>query len=197
MADPTYCPWIIGAPCLKPEVWAAWVQALLSAAAIYFAARLANRQERRTIARRAEVYFRLMTLASIEAARVKTFFTGAADEVPRASVYPPLAKLFEQYARSLREVPLDSIADARLFVPIYNTAQGCETVAQLLREEKFENGTPELKAWFASLEEAQFQLAQSSRQARAVQGDYHVEQFTTTVKQWVRDWRMSRIRAKH
>jgi len=37
MADPLYCPLILHAPCLKPEVWAAWWQAIGSIIAILVA----------------------------------------------------------------------------------------------------------------------------------------------------------------
>ncbi|MEQ7866554.1 hypothetical protein ABQ137_07980 [Xanthomonas sp. WHRI 8393] len=51
MADPTYCPWILGAPCMKPEVWAAWWQAAGSVLAILVAvwipASIAKKDRRR------------------------------------------------------------------------------------------------------------------------------------------------------
>ncbi|MGQ5356495.1 hypothetical protein ACULML_17775 [Xanthomonas arboricola pv. corylina] len=53
MAEPTYCPWLIGAPCLKPEVWAAWAQAVLSAVAIIAAAGIARWQRRSELAEKA------------------------------------------------------------------------------------------------------------------------------------------------
>ncbi|NIJ89452.1 hypothetical protein FHR49_002253 [Xanthomonas campestris] len=46
MADPTYCPWLIGAPCLKPEVWAAWAQTILSIAAVALALYVPIRMKR-------------------------------------------------------------------------------------------------------------------------------------------------------
>ncbi|WP_329768935.1 hypothetical protein [Stenotrophomonas maltophilia] len=63
MTDPLYCPWVFGAPCLKPEVWAAWAQALLSVAAIRFAARLAFEQDRRSRKRRLDALMELFVLA--------------------------------------------------------------------------------------------------------------------------------------
>ncbi|WP_267122928.1 hypothetical protein [Xanthomonas sacchari] len=47
MADPLFCPWLINAPCLKSEIWAAWAQALLSGVGIIAAAWLPNRTARR------------------------------------------------------------------------------------------------------------------------------------------------------
>ncbi|MET0548560.1 MAG: hypothetical protein ABW002_04725 [Xanthomonas sp.] len=46
MADPLFCPWLINAPCLKSEIWAAWAQALLSGVGIIAAAWLPNRTAR-------------------------------------------------------------------------------------------------------------------------------------------------------
>ncbi|WLA27590.1 hypothetical protein [Xanthomonas citri] len=46
MADPTYCPWLINAPCLKPEVWAAWAQTILSIAAAALALYVPVRMKR-------------------------------------------------------------------------------------------------------------------------------------------------------
>ncbi|MBB4126242.1 hypothetical protein GGR77_001532 [Xanthomonas translucens] len=47
MADPLYCTWLLDAPCLKSEIWAAWAQALLSGVGIIAAAWLPNLAARR------------------------------------------------------------------------------------------------------------------------------------------------------
>ncbi|UYB52170.1 hypothetical protein OCJ37_19760 [Xanthomonas sp. AM6] len=46
MADPLYCPWLLAAPCLKPEVWAAWWQAIGSVVAILVAVLVPLRLQR-------------------------------------------------------------------------------------------------------------------------------------------------------
>ena len=47
-----YCSWVISSLCLTSQVWAAWAQAVLSAAAIFAAVRIAAAQSRRDELRR-------------------------------------------------------------------------------------------------------------------------------------------------
>ncbi|MGQ5245426.1 hypothetical protein [Xanthomonas arboricola] len=66
MADPTYCPLFLEAPCLKPEVWAAWAQAFLAAAAIFAAGLIPTWQQRSRDRKVREDYIRLVEYASAQ-----------------------------------------------------------------------------------------------------------------------------------
>lgn len=63
MADPLYCPWVFGAPCLKPEVWAAWAQALLSVLAIWVAYEAGSAASKRAQETRVRAYAALIHVA--------------------------------------------------------------------------------------------------------------------------------------
>lgn len=63
MADPLYCPWLFGAPCLKPEVWAAWAQALLSVFAILVAYEAGSAASKRAQQMRVRAYAALIHVA--------------------------------------------------------------------------------------------------------------------------------------
>ncbi|WP_368865357.1 hypothetical protein [Stenotrophomonas maltophilia] len=107
MADPLYCPWALGSPCLKPEVWAAWAQALLSALAIYAAARIAAKQERLAFRRKADACIGLMSHTE------QTLFMAL--ENPNSDETKMLVgTVLEQ----LRSVPMEAVPDLRLMTII-------------------------------------------------------------------------------
>lgn len=107
MADPTYCLWLLDAPCLKPEIWAAWAQALLSAVAIYAAARLTSRQERLAFRRRADAYLAVMTHVE------QSLFM--ASEAPHSEENTALVGLAID---QLRSVPMEAVPDLRLMMAL-------------------------------------------------------------------------------
>jgi len=107
VADPIYCLWLLDAPCLRPEIWAAWAQALLSAMAIYAAARLASRQERLAFRRRADAYLAVMTHVE------QSIFM--ASEAPHSEEN---IALVGSAINQLRSVPMDAVPDLRLMMAL-------------------------------------------------------------------------------
>lgn len=107
MVDPLYCPWIFHFPCLKPEVWAAWAQALLSAMAIYAAAQLASRQERLAFRRRADACLAVMT--HVEESILIASETAFAEES---------TALIKSAIDQLRSVPMEAVPDLHLMMAI-------------------------------------------------------------------------------
>ncbi|MBB5862616.1 hypothetical protein [Xanthomonas sp. 3058] len=77
MADPTYCPLFLEAPCLKPEVWAAWAQAFLATASILATGFIPTWQQGRRDAQTTRAYIRLVEHAEATA----TKFLGQVDEL--------------------------------------------------------------------------------------------------------------------
>ncbi|ENZ95982.1 hypothetical protein, partial [Xanthomonas fragariae] len=134
------------------QVWAALLQALLAGAAIWFAARLAVKQERRAVSRRTDVFLERIGQAARIAAQIKTFFLGNAGEESRDSAYSKQAKIFEMFAQSLRAVPLENIVDARLLGPLHNAALSCEKLVDLLRKPP-PNTLAENQTWTKALGE--------------------------------------------
>lgn len=108
----------------KPEVWAAWAQAILSAAAIFWASRIAKRQDRLALRRKADACIGLITHAEDVLKDVE------ADPLSRTSLMS-VATLSKQ----MEVISLDAVPDYRLIIAV-NTA--ANTVAVL-------NG--ELSAW--------------------------------------------------
>ncbi|PPU32133.1 hypothetical protein [Xanthomonas sp. CFBP 7912] len=125
MADPTYCPWIIGAPCLKPEVWAAWAQAGLSAIAIIAAGRFATAQHTRDVATRVRSVCEVIAFAAyvaeqFESISANSLATSAAKEWDLSelkSVGPRLAA-----------IPLHELPDADLIGPLLQAIEAMEAL---------------------------------------------------------------------
>lgn len=200
MPAPELCIPVVWTLCERPEawsVWAAFLQALLAGAAIFFAARLATRQERRAVARRTEVFLERIKQAATQAGRIKTFFGIVPNEEPRDLVYGAQRKLFEQFAQSLRAVPLENVVDSRLLMPLHNAATSCEIVAELLGNEPPRNGSAELKVWFKKLGEAQFQLFECYNTAYAVHVEFAYESFAHKAARRFLRWKISRSRKKN
>ncbi len=110
MADLTYCPILIGAPCLAPEVWAAWAQAVLSAAAIYFAALAATAPERLAKIRKAKSYLALLSIAD-------EMLTFCVEQRPNIIAVSRLKQLTGQFA----EVNVENVPDYRMLKPMQET----------------------------------------------------------------------------
>ncbi|MBB5737199.1 hypothetical protein FHT09_002971 [Xanthomonas arboricola] len=199
MSDTQLCVPVIWKFCELPEawsVWAAFLQAMLAALAIYFAARLAGGQEKRLVARKTEIFVQRIVQAAMQAGRIKTFFQGGAKEEPRDLVYSAQAKIFELYGQSLRAVPLENVVDARLLVPLHNAATACEIVAELLKKE-VPKAREEVADWFDKLGNAQNSLFTSYNQAFAVQAEFDSTPLTALLKRKFRELRMTRIRGFH
>lgn len=112
MTDPLYCPWLLGVPCLKPEVWAAWAQAVLSALAIYAAARIAAKQEKLAFRRKADACLGLMS--HVEQTLFMALENPHSDETKML-----VGTVLEQ----LRSVPMDAVPDLRLMTIINRAAR--------------------------------------------------------------------------
>ncbi len=110
MADPLFCPYLFGAPCLKPEVWAAWAQALLSVAAIYFAALAATAPEKLAKNRKAKSYLALLGIA-------EEMLTFCAEQRPNVIMVSRLKQITGQFA----EVNVENVPDYRMLKPMQET----------------------------------------------------------------------------
>lgn len=132
MTDPIYCPIIFGAPCMKPEVWAAWWQAILSAAAILAAARLAATQERRQLARRADVYVSLLDSAAQAAEKVRTNALAGYNEIKSLS-YPAAYRL-TQLGKALDSSVFQELPDCRLLPSIQSAAAACHSLSTVVTQ---------------------------------------------------------------
>lgn len=136
MADPIYCIAVINWPCATGGVWAAWTQALLSAAAIYAASRLATRQERVAARRRADACVGLITHAQDVLAEVLS------DPTSRPSVTS-----VETLARQLAEVPMDSAPDFRLVVAVRQASSIVSVLAVELAGHAKPTAYPTMGPW--------------------------------------------------
>lgn len=172
MADPLYCPWLFAAPCMKPEVWAAWWQAILSAAAILAAARLASRQERRQLNRRAGFYVSLLDSAAQTAEKVLTAsMSGLADV---KAVAAPAAYKLAQLGKAFDSALYQELPDPRLLPSIQSAGAACHSLSMVV------NSTAKLETWPADLgqihqmRELEQALANYYNEAAEVANEHHV-----------------------
>lgn len=121
IADTVYCPIVFSAPCLKPEVWAAWAQALLSAAAIYFAAVAATAPDRLAKRRKAKSYLALLDIA-------QEMLSTCAEQKPGLIMLSRLKQVAGQFA----EVNVENVPDYRLLLPMQETHGALTTVSDLV-----------------------------------------------------------------
>ncbi|WP_153066561.1 hypothetical protein [Xanthomonas arboricola] len=185
--------------CDRPEAWSVWaalLQAFLAGAAIYFALRLATSQERRAVGRRTDVILEQIQQAAIQAAQIKTFFLGLPGEEPIEEVYKTQIKVFSQFAQSLRSIPLENLADARLLAPVNNAASCCENIVDLLTPPIPKNGSNELREWFIALGEAQHELYACHARAFLVRSEFVTTPLKTRAKNLLRELQTTRIRKK-
>jgi hypothetical protein len=110
VTDLSYCPIIIGVPCLAPEAWAAWAQAILSAAAIYFAELAATAPDKLAKRRKASSYLALLDIA-------ESILGGCIDQRPSVIMSARLRQITGQFA----EVNVENIPDYRLLKPMQET----------------------------------------------------------------------------
>jgi hypothetical protein len=126
MADPTYCPWIIGAPCLKPEVWAAWAQAFLAAAAIFAAGFIPTWQQRSRDRKIRADYIRLVENASANVElQMSTLTLNQYDETQNRYLHPLL-----EFPAGVKEafafVRFDQLPDYALLPPVSDALHALE-----------------------------------------------------------------------
>jgi len=121
---------------MKPEVWAAWAQAVLSVIAICFAGWFSLQQHRRELWQRVSVTISTVGLAAAtvlvnEAYLKKWQQTGK----PITTDLPYL----EYLTKALRETPLHDLADGRLLHIVAGSASFSQKSADLLREQLLNN----------------------------------------------------------
>ncbi|HHA2945739.1 hypothetical protein [Stenotrophomonas maltophilia] len=128
MADPLYCPWVFDAPCLKPEVWAAWWQAILSALAILAASRLARGQERRQLSRKADVIVSMLDSAD---QTTDSVLKEAADSFRSLQTLASAASYrYQQLSKTLDSLALQELPDYRLLPVVLSGASLCLHLSQ-------------------------------------------------------------------
>lgn len=124
MADLAYCPIVIGAPCLAPEVWAAWAQAFLSAAAIYFAALAATAPDKLAKRRKASSYLALLDIA-------ENMLDGCISSGPTVITTARLRQVAGQFA----EVNVENVPDYRLLKPMQETHSALVVMQDMVDKE--------------------------------------------------------------
>lgn len=178
MADDAYCLWVTHSPCMKPEIWAAWAQALLSALAIWAASQLSNRQERRNLARRTDVYVNLISMAEIRSLSLAMYTPGDVRILRTGkSVMDYQIRDMQQFAAAFRAIALEDVPDYRLLPPLRDAADTCEHIVEHLNRV---DGTKPLSITDEALhvgqqiKHAQWRLKKSYLQAAEVANEYQL-----------------------
>ncbi|WP_414539279.1 hypothetical protein [Stenotrophomonas forensis] len=133
MAEPLYCyPFQI---LCQPLSWwssaASWAQAVLSALAIYWAARIATQQHRRDLFQRVSVIQQLLTVScTVSSANSFHIKKCASEGVPFVSD----VEYFNQLVKTLRQVPLQELPDARLTHIVAGVARTAEKVGAIFTD---------------------------------------------------------------
>lgn len=175
MTDPIYCPVIVGAPCMKPEVWAAWWQAILSAAAILAAARLATTQERRQLARRADIYVSLLDSAAQTAEKVRTNALAGFTEIKSLS-YPAAYRL-TQLGKALDASVFQELPDCRLLPSIQSAAAACHSLSTVVTQVGNLDKAPTNSKHIEQIYILEDALVKYFNEAAAIANEHHVLTF--------------------
>jgi len=182
MADDVYCLWVSQSPCLKPEIWAAWAQALLSALAIWAGARLANRQERRNLARKTDLYVNLISMAEIRSLSLAMYTPGDVRTLRSGkSVMDYQIRDMQQFAAAFRAINLEDLPDYRLLPPLRDAADTCEHLVEHLErvdETKSMSINDETLHIGKQIKHAQWRLNKCYLQAAEVANEYQLLSFT-------------------
>lgn len=156
---------------LKPEVWAAWVQAILSAIAIFYAGWFGLRQHRRDLYQRVRVLTR-----TVEMANAVTWMNGAALKKASAlgQIFFTDTDYFLYLTKALEGAPLHELPDERLVHVMAGSARKSIEILKML-EQALSNGNismPPSIALSDSYHEAEKALHAFARQATEVELDY-------------------------
>ncbi|WP_343649451.1 hypothetical protein [Stenotrophomonas sp.] len=155
----------------KPEVWAAWAQALLSVVAIYFAGRFALQQHRRDLFQRVTVLVRTVGLASLTAA-VNHDYLKKWKEIgsPLQTDLP----YFEYLGRALHDAPLHELPDERLIHIVAGSARYSQKAFELLNSQINHNRSlyPPTETLLSEFDKCVQQLNSFMLQADRVAVDY-------------------------
>jgi hypothetical protein len=176
MADPIYCPILLDAPCMKPEVWAAWVQAILSVIAIAAAERFASRRERKEVSRKADVYVNLISMAVFRCHSLGIFGPSDAQKLRIGiSISEYQIRDMEQFSEAFRAIALQDVPDYRLLPPLRDAADVCHNLANKLKQispsapiPPNESSIPVIKL----IKEAHWRLNECYLKASEVANDY-------------------------
>lgn len=187
MADPIYCPILLDAPCMKPEVWAAWVQAILSVIAIAAAERFASRRERKELSRQADVYVNLISMAEMRCNSLAMFGpTDARTLRIGMSINEYQIRDMEQFAEAFRAIALQDVPDYRLLPPLRDAADACHSLASNLQQIDPSRPIPpneDALPVFKLIKETQWRLNQCYLKASEVANEYEM---STLKQRWTR-----------
>jgi len=190
MSDPLYCLWVLEAPCLKPEVWAAWWQAVLSALAILAAARLASTQDRRHLSRKADVIVSLFNSAEQTTDTIIEEANKGFSEVKffaAASAYR-----FKQLSNALNSIALQELPDYRLLNVILSGASLSLHLSTQLEKIGQMQTDPGDQAYLRHIIAGKQAYSAYYEEAAEIANEHHVltpKQWITVIrhKLWIRD----------
>jgi len=178
VADPMYCAMPFDAPCMKPEVWAAWAQAVLSVAAIAAAERFASRRERKELSRKTDVYVNLLSMAEIRCHSLAMYTPGDVRTLRTGkSVNDYQIRDMEQFAAAFRAITLQDVPDYRLLPPLRDAADTCQILVEHLSGIdgiKPMSITDESMHIGKEIKHAQWRLNQCYLQAAEVSNEYAI-----------------------
>lgn len=112
---------------LTPSEWAAWTQAILSAVAIYAAARLATSQERRARRARIDAYVEIVSHAQSEASSTLWHLQNSEGSAIRTNLNGEWTKLCKVFA----SIPFHDVPDFRLYGIIRDASRCAETIRDI------------------------------------------------------------------
>lgn len=182
MADDAYCLWVTQSPCMKPEIWAAWAQALMSALAIWAGARLANRQERRNLARKTDVYVNLISMADIQSQSIGTYTPSeVVDMAGGRSMLQHQIDVFEQFIAAFRSVALNDLPDYRLLPLIHDSADACGKIVDLLKVMKPGDFGSQSMLHMVGIRTSSHRLRVAYARAASIANEHQV----TSIRQWL------------
>ncbi|MEN6682192.1 hypothetical protein ABFC53_07960 [Stenotrophomonas pavanii] len=133
MAEPLYCyPFQI---LCQPLSWwssaASWAQAILSALAIYWAARIATQQHRRDLFQRVSVIKQLLMVVCSTASANSAHIAKCERE---GTIFAADVKYFDHLVQTLKQVPLHDLPDARLTHIVAGVARTAEKIAAVFND---------------------------------------------------------------
>ncbi|WP_043399304.1 hypothetical protein [Stenotrophomonas geniculata] len=133
MAEPLYC-YPLQILC-QPLTWwasaASWAQAILSALAIYWAARIATQQHRRDLFQRVSVVKQLLSIVCSVSAANSAHIGQCARE---GRTFVSDVEYFSQLVQTLKQVPLQELPDGRLTHIVAGIARTAEKSAAVFTD---------------------------------------------------------------
>lgn len=133
VADAMYCS-PLNLICQAIEWWASaasWAQAILSALAIYWAARIATQQHRRDLFQRVSVVKQLLRMVCSVSAVNSAHIAKCARE---GTTFVSDVEYFSQLVQTLKQIPLHDLPDARLTHMVAGVARTAEKTAAIFTD---------------------------------------------------------------